>query len=148
MRYALSTLQNSNVNGLLFARPRRGQPSVSFAHTLRNTAPEGLTLQIPAIFENVKSKTDIISILQQHKTSLLQKYPIASIAVFGSYARNSQTDKSDVDLLVEFNGRIGTAFIDLATEIERLLGVKTDLVSKKAIKPKYFEAIQSDLTYV
>ena len=107
-----------------------------------------LTLQIPAIFENVKTKTDIISILQQHKTSLLQKYPIASIAVFGSYARNTQTANSDVDILVEFNDRIGTAFIDLANEIERLLGVKTDLVSKRAIKPKYLEAIQSDLTYV
>jgi len=96
----------------------------------------------------VKTKTDIISILQQHKASLLQKYPIASIAVFGSYARDTQTDKSDVDILVEFHDRVGTAFIDLANEIEQLLGVKTDLVSKKAIKPKYLEAIQSDLTYV
>ena len=122
-------------------------PYIAFFQTLRG-APEVLTLQIPAIFENVKTKTDIISILQQHKTSLLQKYPIASIAVFGSYARNTQTANSDVDILVEFNDRIGTAFIDLANEIERLLGVKTDLVSKKAIKPKYLEAIQSDLTYV
>ena len=96
----------------------------------------------------MKTKTDIISILQQHKASLLQKYPIASIAVFGSYARDTQTDKSDVDILVEFHDRVGTAFIDLANEIEQLLGVKTDLVSKKAIKPKYLEAIQSDLTYV
>jgi len=94
------------------------------------------------------SKKEIVNILQQHKTSLLLKYPIASIAVFGSYARNTQTDQSDVDILVEFNDRIGTAFIDLASEIERMLGVKTDLVTKKAIKPKYFGAIQSDLTYV
>jgi len=131
-----------------FAQPRRGVPSVTSGCTRRIPALEGLTLQNPAIFEYVKSKTDIINILQQHKESLLQKYPIASIALFGSYARNSQTEKSDVDVLVEFNGRIGTAFIDLANELERLLGVKTDLVSKKAIKPKYFEAIQSDLTYV
>jgi len=96
----------------------------------------------------VKTKTDIISILQQHKASLLQKYPIASIALFGSYARDTQTDKSDVDILVEFHDRVGTAFIDLDNRIEQLLGVNTDLVSKKAIKPKYFEAIQSDLTYV
>ena len=109
---------------------------------------EVMPLQIPVIFENVKTKADVISILQLHKKSLLQKYPIASIAVFGSYARNTQTENSDVDILVEFNDRIGTAFIDLANEIERLLGVKTDLVSKRAIKPKYLEAIQSDLTYV
>ncbi|MFN5620327.1 MAG: nucleotidyltransferase family protein [Flavobacteriales bacterium] len=96
----------------------------------------------------MKSKKEIIDTLQQHKASLLQKYPIATIAIFGSYARNTQTEMSDVDVLVEFNGRVGTAFIDLANEIERLLGVKTDLISRKAIKPKYFEAIQTDLTYV
>ena len=96
----------------------------------------------------MKSKKEIVDTLQQHKTSLLQKYPIASIAIFGSYARNTQTEKSDVDVLVEFHGRIGIAFIDLANEIERLLGVKTDLVSKNAIKPKYFDAIKPDLTYV
>ena len=110
--------------------------------------PRGLHVQFPAIFENVKTKADIIRILQQHKNSLLQKYPIASMAVFGSYARNAQTSNSDVDILVEFNDRIGTEFIDLANEIERLLGVKTDLISKRAIKPKYLDVIQSDLTYV
>ena len=53
-----------------------------------------------------------------------------------------------MDILVEFNDRIGTEFIDLANEIERLLGVKTDLIAKRAIKPKYLDVIQSDLTYV
>ncbi len=96
----------------------------------------------------MKSKMEIVDILRQHKASLLRSYPISSIAIFGSYARNTQTDKSDVDILVEFHDRVGTAFIDLANEIELLLGVKTDLVSKKAIKPKYFEAIEPDLTYV
>jgi uncharacterized protein len=96
----------------------------------------------------MKSKGEIIEILQKHKVLLLQKYPIATIAIFGSYSRNSQTENSDIDILVEFDGRIGVAFIDLANEIEKFLGVKTDLVSRRAIKQKYFEAIQSDLTYV
>jgi predicted nucleotidyltransferase len=101
-----------------------------------------------SIFESMKSKAEIVGILKQHKESLLQKYPIASIAIFGSYARNAQNNQRDVDIIVEFNGRVGTAYIDLANEIERLLGVKTDVVSRKAIKPKYFAAIQSDLTVV
>jgi uncharacterized protein len=83
-----------------------------------------------------------------HKDAFLSKYPIQSIAIFGSYARNSQTENSDVDVLVEFNGVIGSAFIDLANELENVLGIKTDVVSKRAIKPKYFDAIQPDLIYV
>jgi uncharacterized protein len=96
----------------------------------------------------MRTRGDIIEILKRNKPHLFEKYPIAQIALFGSYSRNTQNENSDVDILVEFNGRIGSAFIDLANEIERILGVKTDLVSRKAMKPKYFNAIESELIYV
>jgi len=86
--------------------------------------------------------------LRKNKLHLFQNYPIKSLAIFGSYARNEQNEKSDLDLMVEFNGKIGIRFIDLADEIEDLIGFKVDLVSKNGIKKKYFQAIQSDLIYV
>lgn len=86
--------------------------------------------------------------LTELKVRLKKGYPIASMALFGSYARNEQTELSDVDIMVEFNGRIGSRFIDLANEIEKSLGLKVDLISKKGIKDYYFKAIQSDLIYV
>ncbi len=70
------------------------------------------------------------------------------MAVFGSYARNEQSDISDVDILVEFNGRIGIRFIDLTEEIESLLDIKVDLIPRNAVKPGYFKSIESDLKYV
>ena len=75
-------------------------------------------------------------------------YPIKSMAIFGSYARKEQTEESDLDLMVEFNGKIGMRFIDLAEEIESLVGFKVDMVSRKGIKDKYYKSIQSDLIYV
>ncbi|MDZ7743915.1 MAG: hypothetical protein U5Q03_19820 [Bacteroidota bacterium] len=51
-------------------------------------------------------------------------------------------------MLVEFNDKIGIRFIDLADEIEQIVGVKVDLVSKNGIKEKYFTAIVPDLIYV
>ena len=86
--------------------------------------------------------------LRKNKLYLFQNYPIKSLAIFGSYAKNEQTEESDLDLMVEFNGKIGIRFIDLADEIEELIGFKVDLVSKNGIKEKYFQAIQSDLIYV
>ncbi|WP_422349807.1 nucleotidyltransferase family protein [Flagellimonas sp.] len=86
--------------------------------------------------------------LSSLKLQLKKHYPIASMAIFGSYARNEQTTNSDVDILVELDGRIGIKFIDLANELEKALGLKVDLVSKKGIKDRYFKAIQSDLIYV
>ncbi|UOY05911.1 nucleotidyltransferase family protein [Muricauda sp. SCSIO 64092] len=77
-----------------------------------------------------------------------KRYPISSMALFGSYARNEQTEISDIDIMVEFDGRIGSRFIDLANELENALGVKVDLVSKKGIKDHYLKAIQSEFIYV
>ena len=48
----------------------------------------------------------------------------------------------------EFDGKIGIKFIDLANELEKALGLKVDLVSKKGIKEQYLNTILSDLIYV
>ncbi|MEM9687114.1 MAG: nucleotidyltransferase domain-containing protein [Bacteroidota bacterium] len=96
----------------------------------------------------MKSLQDIKAILAIHKQHLFNDYPIKSLAIFGSYSRKDQSDESDLDLLVEFNDTIGIRFIDLAEEIERLIGFKVDLVSRNGIKDKYYQSINSDLIYV
>lgn len=70
------------------------------------------------------------------------------MAIFGSVARNEATEGSDIDILIEFDGKIGSKFISLADELETSLENPVDLVSKKGIKQKYFERIKSDLVYV
>ena len=70
------------------------------------------------------------------------------MAIFGSYSRREQNDSSDLDILVEFSDKIGIRFIDLADDLEKIIGFKVDLVSKKGIKEKYLESINSDLIYV
>ena len=92
--------------------------------------------------------TYITQRLASIKPTLQAKYPIASLAVFGSYARNEATEKSDVDVLVELNGKIGIKFIDLADEIEACLGVKTDVITKNGLKSNYYQHIKQDLIYV
>jgi len=68
----------------------------------------------------MKTLQEIISDLLEHKQRLCSKYPIKSMAIFGSYARNEQTESSDLDLMVEFNNKIGIGFIDLASLIDHL----------------------------
>ena len=90
----------------------------------------------------------IISILQEAKPALQKNYGFTSLALFGSYSRNTAiAGKSDIDVMVEFPEPIGIRFIDLADELEDILKQKVDLVSRKAIKPKYFERIKHDLIY-
>ncbi len=96
----------------------------------------------------MKSLEEIEYLLNNHKKSLFSKYPIKSIAIFGSYARNEQKDGSDLDIIVEFKDKIGIQFVDLAEEIENIIGLKVDIVSRNGIKEKYYKAIKSDLIYV
>ena len=79
---------------------------------------------------------------------LQKKYPIEKLALFGSYSRGEQKENSDIDILVEFNGNVAWEFFDLADELKKILGQKVDLVSKKGIKPHYWEYIQQDVIYV
>ncbi len=94
------------------------------------------------------STKDIIVTLQEAKPRLITKYGVQALALFGSYSRRVQTHNSDVDVMDELSKPIGIAFIDLADELEILLNMKVDLVSRKGIKPKYFKAIEPDLIYV
>lgn len=96
----------------------------------------------------MKSLSDIKRILELNKKSLMEKYGLKSLAVFGSYSRKEQTQNSDLDILVEFDRPIGIEFIDLANELETILNTKVDLVSKNGIKPKYYIYIKNDLIYV
>jgi predicted nucleotidyltransferase len=96
----------------------------------------------------MKTLQDMRSVLLKHKDQLFAEYPIKSMAIFGSFARNEQTESSDLDLMVEFNDKIGIQFIDLADELENYIGLRVDLVSREGIKDRYFQAIKSDLMYV
>jgi predicted nucleotidyltransferase len=96
----------------------------------------------------MKTLQEIKSTLGNHKSRLFHDYPIKSMAIFGSYSRKEQKDTSDLDILVEFSDNIGVRFIDLAEELESIIGFKVDLVSKRGIKEKYLKSINSDLIYV
>ncbi len=96
----------------------------------------------------MRTLQEIKSTLSNHKQRLFRDYPVKSMAIFGSYSRREQNENSDLDILVEFKGKIGIRFIDLAEELESLFGFKVDLVSKNGIKEKYLQAIDPDLIYV
>lgn len=94
------------------------------------------------------NKKDIEDILIANKSRLIAKYHLKSIGIFGSFTRGDFMDDSDIDILIDYEQPIGVEFIDLAQELEKILNHKVDLVSRKGIKPKYFNEIQKDLVYV
>jgi hypothetical protein len=96
----------------------------------------------------MKTLEEIKSILAKNKSRLYKDFSVTELAVFGSYSRNDQTEESDLDILVDFDRPVGLEFIELAFELERLLDLKVDLVSKNGIKPRYFDFVKEELIYV
>jgi len=91
---------------------------------------------------------EAISKLQQIKPYLQHEYAVKRVGLFGSMARGTHTDNSDVDILVEFERPVGVEFIDLSYLLEKELNRKVDVVSLKGIKEKYFKEIEKDIVYV
>jgi len=89
----------------------------------------------------------ILTKLRQYKPELERKYPVTNIGVFGSYARGEATDKSDIDIAVEIDGVMGLSFVTMADEIESLFGIKTDVISKRSIKPEYLHQVEKEIVY-
>ena len=90
----------------------------------------------------------ILAILKSRKPDLQKRYPISELGLFGSYARGDFNEKSDIDILVNFNDSIGIKFISLANELEDIFNIKIDLVSRKGIKPKYLPYAEKSLIHV
>ena len=96
----------------------------------------------------MKTRDEVINCLKENKERLSRKYPLKAMALFGSYARQEQTEHSDIDVLVEFSEPVGIEFIDLAEELERIFNKRIDLISKKGIKDHYMPYIEDDAIYV
>lgn len=94
------------------------------------------------------TKETVIKILKQCKPAMQKKYGLTKLALFGSFSRNEQTSKSDIDLLVDFDKAPGLNYFDLLYDFDRLFNNEVQVISKKAIKPKYLKAIEHDLIYV
>ncbi len=50
-------------------------------------------------------KQQALELLTKSKTLLQEKYGVTKLALFGSTARDTATKKSDIDILITFNGK-------------------------------------------
>lgn len=78
------------------------------------------------------SATSLIpDIISEDVLALLRAHGVSEAHLFGSVARGTAHDESDLDLLVTFDGPV-TLFqrMDLADELSRMCGRKVDLLTR------------------
>ena len=94
------------------------------------------------------SKFEILQILKQHKSFIKERYKVDKIGLFGSYVKNKQTEKSDIDIYVEFKHKTFDNLAGLWNYLEELFNKKIDLIYKHRNSNKVIiENIQKEVIY-
>ncbi|HNR44267.1 MAG: nucleotidyltransferase family protein [Methanofastidiosum sp.] len=97
----------------------------------------------------MKNVEDIEKIIEREKEELLRGYKIKNIGIFGSYAKNSAKEKSDIDLIVEFEEPVSLlGVIKAENYLTELLGIRVDLVPKEDIRKELKETILKEVIYI
>ena len=74
------------------------------------------------------SQNEILSSLNTYKNKYKNKYGIEKIGIFGSYAKNTATEKSDIDVFIKLKYSNLFLLSRIRIELEELFGKHTDLV--------------------
>jgi predicted nucleotidyltransferase len=93
-------------------------------------------------------RDDAIRLLAEHRQEFA-RFGVKSLALFGSVARNESRPETDIDVLVEFEGRAAfDRYMELKFFLEDLLGCQVDLVTNKALKPRLRPYVGKEAVHV
>ena len=97
-------------------------------------------------------KDEVIRLMKENYNVLTDEYGVSRIGIFGSAAKGTMTEDSDLDIVVEFKRPIGFKFIRLVEYLEELFGKKVDLITKDGIEnirvKEVAKNIERNLIYV
>lgn len=90
-------------------------------------------------------KDEIIRLIKENHDVLSIEYGVSRIGIFGSAAKGTITEDSDLDIVVEFKRPIGFKFISLVEYLERLFGKKVEVLTKDGIKNIRVKEVAADI---
>lgn len=96
------------------------------------------------------SKEYILSVLKAKRADLSAK-GIREVGLFGSYARNEQTEQSDIDILIDFEPDQETFdnYMAVYELLEKLFkNIKVEVVTKNGLSPYIGPKILNEVQYV
>jgi predicted nucleotidyltransferase len=94
------------------------------------------------------TKHEILHFLTAHQDELREKYTLVKIGLFGSYAKDTATKDSDIDLYAEFEEKKFRNIAGVWNFLEQSLGKKIDLFyPHKDMRPSLRESIEKEVIY-
>ena len=97
------------------------------------------------------NKDIILAFLKSHFSELRNKYHVSDIGLVGSFARDEQTEDSDIDLIIEFEpgtDKIYDLKLSLKQYLQDNFDRDIDICRKKYLKPYIKEYLEKEAIYV
>ena len=100
----------------------------------------------------ILTREKITNILSEKSQYLTETYRVKKIGLFGSYAKGTQTEVSDIDIIVEFETPLGFKFMEFADYLEEILGKPVDVLTIGGLQgiriPHVAQSIRESIVYV
>ena len=96
---------------------------------------------------NDMNRASVLGHLERHEAELSRRFGVASLTLFGSFARDRATDRSDVDILVSFDDDpdLGS-LVGAQSYLEEVLGRTVDLVRWDDLREEIRPHVERDIS--
>jgi len=92
----------------------------------------------------VLTKDEILDAIRKHRDILL-KYKVREIGLFGSFVKGEQEDRSDIDLIVDFEEPTIENFMGLSSFLENLFGKKVEILTPAGVESIRINHIKEEI---
>ena len=96
-------------------------------------------------------KEDILAYIRENKSQFQERFPVVKIGLFGSFARDEQTEHSDIDLIIELEEdtpHIHELKQELREMIESQFNRSVEIAREKYLKPYAKNVVLNKAMYV
>jgi uncharacterized protein len=91
----------------------------------------------------------VLNLLAEHKPQLQRQFGVRSLALFGSTARGTAIEGSDIDVLISFDApTTSKQYFGAQFYLEDILKCPVDLVTEKALRKELRPYIERDAVHV
>lgn len=95
------------------------------------------------------SRAQVLEQLALSKPTLVARFGVTDLALFGSTVRDAARVDSDIDILVSFDGpATSERYFGVQFFLEDLLGRPVDLVTDRALRPELRPFIEKEAVHV
>ena len=95
------------------------------------------------------NRNQALRLIRERMPFLTHEYGVSGLTLFGSVARDEAGSRSDIDILVSFDGpATSKRYFGVQFYLEDLLGYPVDLVTEKALRPELRPYIEKEAVHV